>query len=395
MPRWSALQISGSIHCTFVLSFLPAYDRRIAMDSLPIDLDASRRVIVGHELVATASAYLTTDVAVNLPFETLVPFKAHLRRFFSIESWSSDDADALSDLVVPHISEGWWEHDLGGGLTIAYGIRDGRFVLWVGGAGSAAPSIFDRIFDGPVIPEATPHPRKVKFTTGGPPAPGIWYRRLDETKPDDPLVQRLFAEPDVTDVMVAGDFVTIGIGARSSWERRLEPLLALVTEFFSDRETSRRQPVRTREELLQEANRSERTRPEELHLLDPDDPGDHSLLIEAMGVDDPRLRRIAVAVLLESNDADARRRAVVAGLNDPSRLVRRTAVDAAADAVDETFRTLFESALEDEDAWIRWKAVRSLGELGLETSRAAVESLGEDPDFQVRFEVARVLRQAL
>ncbi len=44
--------------------------------------------------------------------------------------------------------------------------------LWAGGAGTVAPSIFDRVFDGPVVPEATPHPRKVKFTTGGTAAPG-------------------------------------------------------------------------------------------------------------------------------------------------------------------------------------------------------------------------------
>jgi hypothetical protein len=363
------------------------------MNSLPIDLEATRKRIVAAELVATASAYLTDDIAVNLPFETLVPFKAHLRRFFSIETWSSEEADELSDLVTPHVTEGWWEHDLGGGVTLAYGVRDGRFVLWAGGAGSAAPSIFDRVFDGPVVPEATPHPRKVKFTTGGTPAPGIWYRRLDEAKPEDPLVQRLFAEPDVTDVMVAGDFVTIGIGARSSWERRLEPLLALVTEFFSERDPALHRPARTRDELIREADRSPNARPEELHLLDPDDSLDRPRLMEAMGDEDPRVRRIAVAVLLESADPETRRQAVMAGLDDASRMVRRTAVDAAADAADEAFRPVFELVLEDEDAWIRWKAVRSLGDLGVSTSGAAVATLIDDPDFQVRFEVARVLRE--
>jgi HEAT repeat protein len=83
----------------------------------------------------------------------------------------------------------------------------------------------------------------------------------------------------------------------------------------------------------------------------------------------------------------------MAGLDDASRMVRRTAVDAAADAADEAFRPVFELVLEDEDAWIRWKAVRSLGDLGVSTSGAAVATLIDDPDFQVRFEVARVLRE--
>ena len=365
------------------------------MDSLPDDLEATRRTIVARELVATASAYLTADIAMDIPFEALVPFKAHLRRFFSIETWTDDDATALSDTVAPHIRPGWWEHDLGGGVTLAYGIREGRFELWTGGAGTMAPSIFDRVFDGPVVPEATPHPRKVKFTTGGTAAPGVWYRRSDRGKNDDPRVERLFAEPDVTDVMVAGDFITIGIGARSSWENRLEPLLALVIELFADSDARHRQPERTREQLMAEAGRpGGASRPEELHLLDPDAEPDRQRLKHAIEDHDPRIRRLAVAVLLDSNDAATRQEAVTRGMADPSRLVRRTAVDAAADNEDERFRPFFEQLLSDDDSWIRWKAVRSLGDLGLKTSRRLVERLDSDPDFQVRFETAKVLRES-
>jgi hypothetical protein len=367
----------------------------VRLISLPDDLEATRRTIVARELVATASAYLTADIAMSIPFETLVPFKALVRRFFSNEPWTDDDAEALSDTVAAHVGQGWWEHDLGGGMTLAYGIRDERFELWAGGAGTVAPSIFDRVFAGPVVPEATPHPRKVKFTTGGTAAPGVWYRRRDQGKPDDPRVERLFAEPDVTDVMVAGDFVTIGIGARSSWENRLEPLLALVVELFADSAAQHQRPERTREELMQEAGRSvPASRPEELHLLDPDEDPDRQRLLHALESDDPRVRRLAVAVLLESSDAGARQEAVDRGMADPSRLVRRTAVDAAADTEDERFRPLYEQLLSDDDAWIRWKAVRSLGELGLHRSRSLVESLTADPDFQVQFEVAKVLREA-
>ncbi len=362
------------------------------MDS-PSDLDQTRRVIASRELTATASGYLTTDVALSLPFEALGPFKNLLKRFFSAEPWTAADADELSTVVRPHVSAGWWRHDLGGGITLEHGIRDDRYLLWVTGGGGGAPSIFDRVFDGPVVPEATPHPRKVKFVIGGTPAPGRWYRRNDPGSPEDRRVTRLFAEPDITDVMVAGDFVTIGISARSSWERRLEPLLALVTELFAEPSAVRTGPDLTREQLLLEAGRAHPAgRPEELHLLDPEDPDDRQRLRRALDAPDPRIRRVAVAVLLESTDDATRRQAVQRGLADESRLVRRTAVDAAADTGDERYRGLFEGRLADEDPWIRWKAVRSLGELGLTSSRPAVEAMQEDPDFQVRFEVARVLR---
>jgi hypothetical protein len=366
----------------------------MALNALPEDLDATRRTVAAHDLIATASAYLTSDVALGLPFESLTLFKTLLRRFFSTAAWTDKEARELSDVVTPHLEGGWWEHDLGRGITLAYGMRDGRFELWAGGAGTPAQSIFERVFAGPVVPEATPHPRKVKFATGGRPAPGSWYRRNDSAKPADTRVERLFAEPDVTDVMVAGDFITVGINARSSWEQRLEPLLALVTELFADPEAAHRQSERTRAELMHEAGRvASENRPEELHLLDPNEDGDRTRLLDALEAGDPRVRRIAVAVLLESRDGAVRRQVVSRGMADPSGLVRRTAVDAAADTEDEEFRTLFEDALADGDAWIRWKAVRSLGELGLDRSRPLVETLIEDPDFQVRFEVAKALRE--
>lgn len=370
-----------------------AYDA--CMTAPPPDLDTTRRVIAARELVATASAYLTADVAMTLPFEALSPFKALIKRFFSTEPWTEAHAAELSAIVRLHVTEGWWQHDLGGGIVLEHGVRDDRYVLWVSGATSGAPSIFERVFEGPVVPEATPHPRKVKFSVGGTPAPGTWYRRNDPGSPNDRRVERLFAEPDVTDVMVAGDFVTVGIGVRSSWELRLEPLLALVTELFSDPTAVRNAPERTREELIQEAGRAHpHGRPEELHLLDPDDPRDQARLRTALEAEDPRVRRVAVAVLLESSDPDVRTGAAQRGIGDESRLVRRTAVDAAADTGQESFRSLLERVLTDDDPWIRWKAVRSLGELGIDPSRDVVTARADDPDFQVRFEVARVLRSA-
>jgi HEAT repeat protein len=73
-------------------------------------------------------------------------------------------------------------------------------------------------------------------------------------------------------------------------------------------------------------------------------------------------------------------------------MVRRTAIDAAADTGHPAARTLFERALESTDPWIRWKAVHALGDIGLGNSRDAIAALSTDEDFQVRLEVASVLR---
>ena len=360
----------------------------------PADLDAGRAAAVARELVGTASGYLTADVAMALPFEELGPFKDLLKQFFSPLPWTVEDANRLSDLVTPHVAGGWWEHDLGSGLTLAHGIRNDRYELWVAGGGAETPSIFDRIFEGPVIPEPTPHPRKVKFAIGGTPAPGRWYRRTDPDVPDDERVRRVFGEQDVTDVMVAGDFVTVGIASSSSWELRLEPLLALISELFAtDATAAPTAPERTRDELLHEAGGLHpEAAADELHLLDPDDPAGRSALLDALSSDDARLRRVAVAILIETTDPVLRRDTVATGRADSSLLVRRTAIDAAADTEDESLRSVFEGALEDPDPWTRWKAVRAIAELGIGTSREAIERVADDSDFQVQFEVATALR---
>jgi len=334
----------------------------------------------------------------RLPFEDLGTFKTLLKRFFSSEPWTPEDAAALDAVVRPHLPAGWWEHQLDD-ITMSHGVIDDRYELWVTGGDTAAPSVFDRTFSGPVLPEATPHPQKVKFTIGGEPSPGIWYQR--DNPGSDPRVQRIFDEPDVTDVMVAGDFVTIGLDRSSSWQDRLDPILDLVTGVFGEAPSGGAvAPLRTRDELITEGRRTggDTDRPvspggtTSLHLLDPDAPDDRGLLLDALIDTDARRRRTAVAILAESADGALRRRALDTGAADRSRIVRRAAVDAAADLGDESLRDLFVGVLDDVDAWVRWKAVRSLGELGVDPSRGAVAALADDPDFQVRFEVARVLR---
>jgi HEAT repeat protein len=242
-----------------------------------------------------------------------------------------------------------------------------------------------------VTPEATPHPRKVKFQIGGEPAPGAWYRRGEAI--DDDRVIALFADDAITDVMVAGDFVTIGITSRSSWEERLDPLLDRVTELFWDGQDTK-QPERTRDELLEEAGRLSisEVRPEDLHLMDPDRPEHRALLIAALDAEDPRHRRAAVATLALSSESEVAQAAVVTGYREESRVVRRTALDAAADLENDVFRPLFEEAIFDRDAWIRWRAVRALADIGAKPSEEQIILATADEDFQVRLEANAVWR---
>lgn len=351
-----------------------------------------RTEVANLELVAVASNHLTGEVAIHLPFHVLVPFKNALKRFFSAAPWGPEDAARLSDLVTPHLAEGWWEHDLGHGLRLRHGIREGRYEIEVvGTVTSESPTVFERAFAGPVRPQPTPHPRKVKFDVGGEPAPGIWYRRGEEV--DDDRVARLFEDIEITDVMVAGDFVTVGLIGSASWEERLEPILQCVTDLFWTG-AGRNRPIRTREDLIDEAGHLSMAsiRPEDLHLMDPDRDEHRSILVAALGSDEARRRRAAVVTLALSGDDAVAKAALVTGYGDTSRLVRRAAVDAAADLEDEAYRPLFEDALFDSDPWIRWRSVRALAELGSEKSNELLVLATADEDFRVRFEAAAALR---
>lgn len=339
-------------------------------------------------LVAAASAHLTETIALRLPFESLGPFKTLLKRYFSDEPWTADDAAALSALVAPHVPKQRWSLDLADDLTLTHEVVEGGYSLAVTGSVTEDGSLWDRVFTGPIVPEPTPHPQKVKFTFGGDPAPGVWYLRGGD--PDDDRVRALLAEDDVTDVMVAGSFVTIGLEPSSRWKDRLDDLLALVGRLFAPGEVATE--ARTRDELIGEG-RTVVIDSEHLHLLDADHPDHRQRLEAALADEDPRVRRVAVAVLAGSGDAGVADDALEAGRRDRSLLVRRMAIDAAADAEDERHRPLLEAGLADGDPWTRWRSVRALADLGLATSREAVAALEDDRDFQVRFEVARVLRR--
>jgi len=365
------------------------------MDRRPGDIHIARSAVARIGLVAAASTHLTTEVALHLPFEALTPFKTAIKQFFSTDDWTPADEEALSILVVPHLAEDWFEHDLGSGIRLGHGIRNGRYVIWVTGGPPPEPTMFDRVFSGPVRPEQTPHPRKVKFSVGGAPAPGRWYRRGEDI--DDPAAITLMEDPAITDVMVAGDFVTVGLHRDSSWEEALDRVLEQVTElFWEPGRDGAPGPDRTRDALVQEGRSTHISdaRPEELHLLDPDDPGHRETLVAALGSPDPRARRAAVATLSMSREAPVAKAAILTGYHDEALMVRRTAVDAAADLDDEEYRLLFETAIDDGDAWTRWRAVRAISDIGAGQSREALMFAAVDEVFRVRFEAIAALREA-
>lgn len=358
------------------------------MKTAPSDLDDARRRVAAAELVGVASNHLTTDLYSNLEFSDLVAVKNLLKKFFSAQPWSEDDADRLGMFLRRNVEEhaGWFEHDLGAGLRLIHGFDEGVYRLWASGGSDGEASIFDRVFSGPVQPEATPNPRHVRFVIGGTPAPGVWSRRGDDLT--DERVAGLLEDSDVTDVLVAGDFVAIGLRRASMWKERLDDMVDTVTTgFWSPDRVVADLDGPSRDELVSGQATGA------LHLLNPDDPASRATLQEAAGNEDPRQRRMAIATLAQSTDGDFAIAILTGAFSDPSRIVRRTVVDVAVDLETDGVRSLLEAALGDDDDWIRWKAVKGLSDLGLESSAAAVAALANDPDFQVRFEVAAARRR--
>lgn len=360
------------------------------MKTPPPDLDDARRRIAAAELVAEASNHLTADLYSHLEFSDLVAVKNLLKKFFSAQPWSADDADRLDGFLRRNVEDptGWFEHELGSGLQLRHGFEEGTYRLWATGGTDNEASIFDRVFSGPVQPAATPNPRHVRFVIGGSPAPGVWYRRGDEITNDHAAA--LLEDPDITDVLIAGDFVTIGLRRASMWKDRLDDLVETVTTRFwkPDRVVAGRDGP-TRDELVSGRATGQ------LHLLNPDDPASRATLQEALSSQDARHRRMAVATLAQSADRPLAVATLTDTYRDLSRLVRRTVIDVAVDLEDEAVRHLLEQALADEDDWVRWKAVKGISQLGLAGSADLVGSLAEDPDFQVRFEVAAALRHGV
>lgn len=375
-----------------------------------MDHHAARRLIVERNLVAAAFAHLT-DAFTSLPFEALGPVKTLLKRYLSTAPWGPEDDDALAAAVGD--GEGRWRRELDADLRLEFGWDAGRFRVRVEAEGTGAPgatAVPDPLaatFDGPVVPEATPNPRTIRFGFGHPvhDGPSKWYESA-AVAGDDSRVARLFSEFDrVANVLVGPDFVAVGLRRPGDWEELLAPVLALVTEEFADPEddTAARPsgaaggPAWLSGGAPSGAREGRRlTRLEQawqdLGALRPAEPSNLSKVVAAASDADQARRQVAANLLREAEPAVARAEWARLVL-DPVRGVRRAAVDAMVDAGREELRPLLESALHDADAWVRWKALRGLAEIDPAPSRPAIAAKAEDPDFRVRLEAAAALRK--
>ena len=388
------------------------------MSELGPDLDTARREVAERGLVPDAVTQLNEIVA-TLPLEALAPVKQHLKRFFSDSPWTEADDDALADLVGD--GTGGREHELAPGLTLAWRWPGGRFRLRIERAArdaddpwaadvhdSPEATDLEATFDGPVVPEATPSPRTIRFATaaihGG---PSRSYESVDDAEAD-PRVAHLFREFDaVTSVLVGPDFVAVSLDRPGGWESLLAPVLAAVTEEFAGESTGDRQPASTDEpstapvslSLSVGTTRDDVVRPRhldrawaELGGLDARRPPDLDRLLAASEDAEPARRQVAATLLAEA-PRDIATRVWSRLLTDRSRVVRRSVVDAMVDTDWPEVRAFLEAALDDADAWVRWKALKGITRLGAGASRDAVEARREDPDFRVRLEAAAALRR--
>ena len=156
-----------------------------------------RRLVVERGLVAAAFAHLT-DAVTGLPFEALGPVKTLLKRYLSTAPWGPDDDTALARAVGA--GEGWWRRPLDDDLALEFGWDRGRFRVAVRSAATPVeravapvPDPLAATFDGPVVPEATPNPRTIRFGFAHPihEGPSRWYESVASTG-DERRVARLF-----------------------------------------------------------------------------------------------------------------------------------------------------------------------------------------------------------
>jgi Scaffold protein Nfu/NifU N terminal/HEAT repeats len=360
------------------------------------ELDAARARVVERGYVAEAAGQLLQAVS-GLSLEQLGTVKRLVKRFFSEEPWTTNDDEALADAVATDPGAG--SHELEPGLVLVWGSEGGRFRLRVENSGDLGST-----FDGVVVPEATPSPRTIRFATPSlHRGPGRTYDSAASATAD-PRVARLFANfEQVTNVLVGPDFVAVTVARPDLWEHLLAPVLRAVTDEFTSGDAD--SPVEPEHvapmtitlsagspDAEREPRRLERAWTE-LGGLRADQSEHLDRILAAVRDAEPARRQVA-AVLLADAPEDVAARSWEQLLDDPSRVVRRSTVDAVAGAARAALRPLLESALDDADAWTRWKALRGIADLGVGASRSAVAARADDPDFRVRLEAARMLSTA-
>jgi len=318
--------------------------------------DDARREVATRGLTPVAVTHLTRDALGTIDFAQLGPVKQLLKRFFSDQPWTAADDDVLAALVGS--GTGWWRHTLDDDFSLEFGWRAGAFRIEL-----PARAVRGAMFAGPVVPEATPNPRTIRFVTPKVhDGPSRWYAAAADS--DDARVTRVFTEfDDVANVLVGPDFVAVGIHHPDRWEQLLDPMLLVITDEFApahaapesetlgapdaeaDRGAAHAGTDKDRGGALEQAWK-------ELGSLRASAPGDLDRILAAAASPNRAARQVAARLLAEADEA------VAEGvwdrlLDDPSRSVRRAAVDAMVDTERPELRALLERALGDADPWTR------------------------------------------
>ena len=379
--------------------------------------DQCRREVASRGLVPAAAAHLTRDAFGEIEFSQLTPLKGLIKQFFSDRPWTTDDDRALADVMGP--GEGRWSHVLGGDFELEFGWRAGDFHIGLSpvapGAKPATPDtderegpiehqdrteLLDETFGSPVVPEATPNPRTIRFVTGPiHTGPSRWYASAVDV--DDTRAAALFRGFDAIDnVLVGPDFVAVGLHRSDDWEVLLGPVLRVVaTQFTGSADppppapTMNDEPATSRTPRAREGSTDLERAWRELGALRPDRRDDLDRILAARSSSNIADRQVAARRLADADPAVARL-AWDGLLADASRTVRRATIDAIVDTERAALRPLLERGLRDLDPWIRWKALRGLVVLGIEPSRDAVAPLATDGDFRVRLEATSALRDS-
>jgi len=271
--------------------------------------------------------------------------KKLLKRFFSDEPWTDADDRSLADLVGP--GDGWWRHEWMTAWCWSSDGREGSFRIE-----PSTGAALGETFDGPVVPEATPNPRTIRFVTAViHDGPSRWYESAGDV--DDPRVARLFGDfADVANVLVGPDFVAVGLRRPDAWEHLLDPVLRVITAQFAP---ATAEPARS--DAGEVAARGEPSGPRspsssvpanaldrawrELGALRPHDEADLDRILAARSSPDAAYRQVAARVLIDADPATAEP-AWERLVEDPSRSVRRATVDAMVDAERPALRALLE-----------------------------------------------------
>jgi len=342
-----------------------------------------------------------------------------LRRYFSDAPWRIDDDTALASIVGP--GEGWRVLPIGHDLVVGFGWKAGSFrveaELTDGATDGDAPAVATTpapaptpptpptappadvaappratttaapahatdladTFEGPVVAEAQPVSRTVRFLTGagtGGPSPG-WIQR--GTAGIDPKIAAVFERfPEVSAVMPGPGCFTIEVDDPAQWSSVLLPLLVHLGDHIA---TAR----------VKEPDRQEERATAEFATFDPKTPRGIAKIRDALTSPDATTRQLAVTTI-GAADPFAAERAWRAALDDAARNVRRAACRAMAEARRESLRPLLERAAGDQDACTRYHAVQGLAALGVTKSRPVLERLRRDGDMRVRLAVEQALR---